>query len=213
MAEDMDLVHDFVNTLDRRGFREHGVRHAGADAFAAPAGLAAWLHAYGLLGPAEPVTGADRDAAVALRAALRTALARDPTEPPEPPEPPVPPVPPVLPAPSGPPGPPEPSGLPGPALPGTFSVRVGPAGPELVPAGSGAVRALGAVQAAAVRLAATGRWRRLKMCPDPECRWVFEDRSRSGRGRWCATERCGNRAKTRAYRERSRRASTPVEPG
>lgn len=179
MPTDTDLVHGFANTLDQRGFRAHGVRHTGADAFADVAGLAGWLRGHGLLDPGEDVGEADRAAAVEFRAALRAALARE-------------------------------ADLP--ALPGLLAVRSGPAGPELVPTGTGVTRALGAVLAAAVRLAATDRWRRLKTCPDPDCRWVFVDRSRPGRARWCATERCGNRAKTRAYRERTR-ASTPVEPG
>ncbi|MFD9698271.1 CGNR zinc finger domain-containing protein [Lentzea sp. NPDC059081] len=40
------------------------------------------------------------------------------------------------------------------------------------------------------------------MCAAPDCRWAFYDVSRNGRGRWCAMEICGNRQKTRAYRER-----------
>jgi hypothetical protein len=178
----MDLVHDFANTLDQRSFRDHGVRRTGADTFAEPAGLAGWLRARGLLTDSDEVTARDRADAVAVRAALRAALAR-----------PAGPVP----------------------LPGTFTVRAGPAGPELVPAGAGATtRAVGEVVAAAARLAATDRWRRLKMCPAPDCHWVFEDRSRSAGGRWCSSERCGNRAKTRAYRRRSRAAdaATAVEP-
>jgi hypothetical protein len=45
-------------------------------------------------------------------------------------------------------------------------------------------------------------WKRLKLCAAPDCRWAFHDTSRSGRGRWCSMEVCGNRHKTRTYRER-----------
>lgn len=58
------------------------------------------------------------------------------------------------------------------------------------------------VAAAVVR----GTWARVKICPMPDCHWAFYDESRSGAGRWCSMEVCGNRAKTRQYRER-RRAS------
>ncbi len=47
-----------------------------------------------------------------------------------------------------------------------------------------------------------GRWKRLKLCASDDCRWAFYDTSRSGGGRWCSMEVCGNRHKTRAYRRR-----------
>jgi predicted RNA-binding Zn ribbon-like protein len=50
--------------------------------------------------------------------------------------------------------------------------------------------------------AARDDWKRLKLCAAPDCRWAFHDTSRSGRGRWCSMEVCGNRHKTRTYRER-----------
>ncbi|MEV6493931.1 CGNR zinc finger domain-containing protein [Actinoplanes sp. NPDC051633] len=53
---------------------------------------------------------------------------------------------------------------------------------------------------------ARGDWHRIKLCAAPDCRWAFHDTSRSGRGRWCSMETCGNRHKTRAYRERRHRA-------
>ena len=49
---------------------------------------------------------------------------------------------------------------------------------------------------------ADGRWKRLKLCASEDCRWAFVDTSRSGGGRWCSMETCGNRHKTRAYRQR-----------
>lgn len=51
-----------------------------------------------------------------------------------------------------------------------------------------------------------GDWQRIKLCAAPDCRWAFHDRSRSGRGRWCDMNVCGNRHKTRTYRERQQRA-------
>ena len=47
---------------------------------------------------------------------------------------------------------------------------------------------------------------RLKMCAAEECRRVFFDRSKPATRRWCMSELCGNRMKTRAYRERQRSA-------
>ncbi|GLY29023.1 hypothetical protein Kisp02_23880 [Kineosporia sp. NBRC 101731] len=49
---------------------------------------------------------------------------------------------------------------------------------------------------------ASGRWSRLKLCASTDCHWAFYDTSRSGGGRWCSMEVCGNRHKTRTYRRR-----------
>jgi predicted RNA-binding Zn ribbon-like protein len=45
---------------------------------------------------------------------------------------------------------------------------------------------------------------RLKQCPGRHCGWVFLDRSKNGRRRWCEMQVCGSRAKARAYRARRR---------
>jgi len=52
---------------------------------------------------------------------------------------------------------------------------------------------------------ADGRWERLKLCGNPDCRWAFYDRSHSRRGTWCDMASCGNRLKNRNLR--ARRAS------
>jgi predicted RNA-binding Zn ribbon-like protein len=46
---------------------------------------------------------------------------------------------------------------------------------------------------------------RIKKCEGPLCALPFLDESRGATRRWCATQRCGNRVNTKAYRERSRR--------
>ena len=48
---------------------------------------------------------------------------------------------------------------------------------------------------------------RIRACPGPRCGWVFVDRSRNGRRRWCAMDLCGSRAKARAYYARTRKAA------
>jgi predicted RNA-binding Zn ribbon-like protein len=50
-----------------------------------------------------------------------------------------------------------------------------------------------------------GTWSRLKACQNAEtCGWAFYDQSRNRVGTWCSMSVCGNRAKTRAYRDRQR---------
>ncbi|MFI5938253.1 CGNR zinc finger domain-containing protein [Actinoplanes sp. NPDC051494] len=51
---------------------------------------------------------------------------------------------------------------------------------------------------------ASGGWDRMKLCAAPDCRWAFHDGSRNGGSRWCSMAVCGNRYKTRAYRQRLR---------
>lgn len=49
----------------------------------------------------------------------------------------------------------------------------------------------------------TGPWAgRIRECGADDCMLVFIDMSRPGRRRWCSMERCGNRSKVRALRER-----------
>jgi predicted RNA-binding Zn ribbon-like protein len=43
---------------------------------------------------------------------------------------------------------------------------------------------------------------RIRECGAPDCALLFVDASRPGRRRWCATEACGNRTRTKAYRDR-----------
>jgi predicted RNA-binding Zn ribbon-like protein len=66
--------------------------------------------------------------------------------------------------------------------------------------------ALGQIAAAAVGLVDAGRWDRLKICPADDCRWAFFDRSKNRSRHWCSMEDCGNRAKSRAFRQRVRRS-------
>ena len=43
---------------------------------------------------------------------------------------------------------------------------------------------------------------RIRECAAPDCALLFVDNSRPGRRRWCAGEACGNRSRTKSYRQR-----------
>jgi predicted RNA-binding Zn ribbon-like protein len=45
-------------------------------------------------------------------------------------------------------------------------------------------------------------WARLKACTCRECQWAFYDTTRNRSRTWCSMDVCGNRDKTRRYRER-----------
>lgn len=66
---------------------------------------------------------------------------------------------------------------------------------------------------AAVELLASSRHGLVHECEAPDCTWLFLDRSRTGRRRWCSMASCGNRAKARRHYERRRTPSpAPGEP-
>jgi predicted RNA-binding Zn ribbon-like protein len=70
------------------------------------------------------------------------------------------------------------------------------------PHDAGVYGALSQILAAVVAAQADGTWDRLKVCPAEDCRFAFYDHSKNRSGRWCSMSVCGNRAKTRTYRER-----------
>lgn len=90
----------------------------------------------------------------------------------------------------------DPEVAPSASVPVTVEVPAG-GPPQLV-----ATDVVGAVLAAASRLAVLDRWARVKICPAEDCRWAFYDRSRNHSRSWCSMQVCGNREKARAWRDR-----------
>jgi predicted RNA-binding Zn ribbon-like protein len=52
------------------------------------------------------------------------------------------------------------------------------------------------------RVQSQGAWPRLKACTGDGCQWAFYDSTRNRSRTWCSMEECGNREKTRRYRQR-----------
>jgi predicted RNA-binding Zn ribbon-like protein len=90
------------------------------------------------------------------------------------------------------------------AAAGALGIRFDDGMPLLVGVEPGVAGALATLAAVVAEAAALGTWPRLKACPAEACGWIFYDRSRNRSGRWCDSNICGNRAKTRAYRRRRR---------
>ena len=67
-------------------------------------------------------------------------------------------------------------------------------------------RRLGPIALAAVRLFTEGDFHRIRECGGHACGWLFYDRSKNNRRRWCEMEVCGNRAKQRRLAARRREA-------
>jgi predicted RNA-binding Zn ribbon-like protein len=174
---DLDLVIDYVNTLDIE---------EGSDEIDTPAALAAWLGQRGLLGGRAPRVSARQHAeAIRLREALRNLMlsnnggdfdARAGAE------------------------------LERVACAGDLSIHFDRDGAVGVrPGEAGFAGAMAALLTPIAAGAADGTWRRVKACRADDCHWAFYDRSRNRSGVWCDMAVCGNRTKVRAYRTRQER--------
>jgi predicted RNA-binding Zn ribbon-like protein len=182
VPEELALLYDFVNTLDRRRYIEQGAVHVGGDQVATAREMEAWMRRHRLLAPGQHIDAAEHRGALDLRAALRAFLELPPAE----------------------------RGNTAAARRLTAASEDFPL--TLTVAGNGTVTldaapgasALGRVLAEIYRLAETNRLARLKACASEECRWIFFDRSKPANRHWCSSTLCGNRQKTRDYRLRHR---------
>jgi predicted RNA-binding Zn ribbon-like protein len=182
IPRDVALLYDFVNSIDLRQYVERGVTHEPGDELATPALLQKWLQAHGLLGRGVKVSPAAHREALELRDALRMFLSATPA---------------------------ERASTAGPleTLATRFPLGITASQDRVLDLRPIAVRAtsgLGNVLVEVVRLLDGGRLGRVKTCDSDECRWIFYDRSKPGNRRWCSSDRCGNREKTRTYRDRHR---------
>ena len=88
---------------------------------------------------------------------------------------------------------------------GRLVVRFAADGPQLGPSTRDLDGALADLVGIVYTAMADGTWSRLKACRRDVCGWLFYDRSRNRSAVWCRMAVCGNRIKTRAYRERRAR--------
>jgi predicted RNA-binding Zn ribbon-like protein len=171
------LVQALVNTLNIEARR---------DLLSTPAEAAQWLTGAGLVAAGTELTGAQQQALVELREALRAVLAAhtDRLSDPD-----------------------AASRLSLALAASRLAVIVDPVGGvRLESADHDPVsRAVGAVAVAIAEASAAGTWARLKSCPGHLCGWAFYDRSAAGRSRWCSMQLCGARSKMRGYRDRQAR--------
>ena len=176
----LETVRAFVNTLDV---------DEETDALAGPDELVGWLADHGLLGgeTAAAASAGDLRRAVALRAALLAHLRAHHGEPLDPAAPAV---------------------LDATARRARLMLRfTGHEETALEPAASGVDGALGRLLAIVKAAIDDGTWPRLKVCAADSCQWAFYDASRNRSATWCDMRVCGNRAKVRGFRERTRAGS------
>jgi predicted RNA-binding Zn ribbon-like protein len=185
VPDELANLFDFANSLDVRRFVHHGTQHQQSDELAGPRELGTWMAQRGLMKDnAGKIAPAMFEAALRLRSDIRAYLACDPA---------------------------ERRKNEGDAdhlnkalasFPLAAAMRHGRL--VLQPSRSDAVAGLAHVVAELYQAFVTGTLDRLKMCAAEECRRVFFDRSKPATRRWCMSTLCGNRIKTRNYRERHR---------
>lgn len=183
VPKDLALLYEFLNSLDLRRYVEKGTAHEARDELSTAASFSAWMRARSVGDVQHRVNESDYQRALDLRAALRSFVEIVPD---------------------------QRRGR-SDAEDDLWKVTAdfplvlrlsGADRPELQPlAGSSA---LGRVLAELLGLSLTSRLDRLKMCASEECKWIFFDRSKPGNRRWCSSALCGNRHKTRSYRQRVR---------
>jgi len=169
------LLVDFANTLDIDG-------EVTIELIGSPDALGRWFAEHDLLPVGAVVTSADLRTARALRDGLRAVMASHHDE----------------------------TTAPTAVLDlledaaAELPVRVGFTGgrPHLVPIGEDVRQALGMILVAVEQSAAEGVWQRLKLCRASTCQVAFHDTSKNHSRQWCSMQVCGNRQKTRAYRQR-----------
>ncbi|MDX6678988.1 MAG: hypothetical protein QOE31_3040 [Solirubrobacteraceae bacterium] len=176
----LEIVRSFVNTDDIED---------GIERLTEPEQLLAWLAEHELLGDAPPprATAGDLRRALELREALRAHLRAHHGEPLDPHAAAV---------------------LDAAARRARLTLRfTGGDQTALEPAAGGVDGALGRLLGIVKVAIDDGTWARLKACAADDCQWAFYDASRNRSGTWCDMRVCGNRAKVRGFRERTRSES------
>lgn len=186
VPDELANLYDFANTLDLRHFVHHGVQHQQAEELQNPSALGDWMKERGLIERSGVPSPKMFDHALRLRGAIRDYLKYNPEERQRKTA--------II------------ESLNKAMEP--FPLRVaglGKGGMKLLAAEANAPGGLSAIVAELYDGASNGTIDRLKMCAADECQRVFFDRSKPGSRRWCQTELCGNREKTRTYRERQKK--------
>ena len=161
-----------------RDFVNTAQRSPSDDWLTTPTMLATWLNEHGLTERRRSATRDDLNLAIRLREGLRTALLAhvDPSC--------------------------EECRLDAVTSELPMIVRFADSEPVLDAAGDGIRSGLTRLVVAVARAHGDGSWARLKVCASPDCQWAFYDTSKNHSRAWCDMQVCGNREKTRKFRER-----------
>jgi predicted RNA-binding Zn ribbon-like protein len=76
---------------------------------------------------------------------------------------------------------------------------------DLVPVHSGWAQVMAEVAASFADTLSGGEGARVRICENPDCRWVFYDETKNRAKRFCDDKACGNLMKVRRFRARQKR--------
>ena len=171
--DELVLIEDFVNTVDKE---------TGEEQLGSPEELAAWLAEHGLAEPADAFGHDDVASAGAIREHLRALLLANN---------------------GGELDPDIPAALSAAADRARLTLALDADGLASVSSRAGGFdRVAGRLLGIVAHAQAEGTWDRLKACPWHTCQVAFYDHSRNHSRTWCSMAVCGNRAKAAAYRKR-----------
>jgi predicted RNA-binding Zn ribbon-like protein len=176
-------LYEFANSLDLRCFTHNRVQHATGDELGNTQGLASWLADRGFIKPGTTIPSSLFDTAIRLRSGLRALIGCDPAKRPK---------------------------NKGVLRSLNETLQLFPVIAQANYKGEMGLQSvrddvlggLSIIVAELYNASKDGSLDRLKMCAAKECQRVFFDRSKPGTRRWCLSTLCGNRMKTRTYRER-----------
>lgn len=172
---ELGLVQAFVNTVDLQD---------GPELLTDQNTLKDWLVAQGLMGADGAVDAGDLKHAIAVREAMRGVIGGNSGMP-------------VYPV--------DLATLNEAATASRPRIRFGSGGKaRLEPEVTGAVGAIGRLVVTLYSAMQSEDWERLKLCNSDTCRWAFYDHSKNHSSRWCTMASCGNRAKARRFRQKSK---------
>ena len=78
---------------------------------------------------------------------------------------------------------------------------------EMVPVKRDAHWALAQIAASLTETLARQQAKRVRICANADCRWIFHDPTKAGTKRWCNDGTCGNRSRVRRAREAQKRSA------
>jgi predicted RNA-binding Zn ribbon-like protein len=76
---------------------------------------------------------------------------------------------------------------------------------ELVPVKRDGSWMIARIAASLGEMLANGEAARIRICANPDCRWIFYDNTKARTKRWCNDRTCGNRARVRRARAAQKR--------
>ena len=84
---------------------------------------------------------------------------------------------------------------------------------SLIPAATGWVQGMADIAASFAETLQQGELSRIRICINPDCKWVYYDETRNRSKQYCDDKACGNLLKVRRFRAKKKQAEAGSSPG